>query len=119
MEVLIDSKHASRALAAALLFALLALGEPVFAAAPFAPATGSRAADLAKIVASDRAASRVESVIFGAWLGASPLLTLALGDSPNGVPHGVLIRARSHDCGLDGDQLPKCPCEPRVQPAFL
>src|SRR5450631_3212761 len=85
------SKHVSRAVAAALLFGLLALGEPV-SAVPFAPANGS--AYLAKIVAADRAASRVESVIFGAWIGASSLLTLALGDSPNGVPATTSLHIR-------------------------
>ena len=44
------------------------------------------AAKLRKIVESDAAATKVQSVLFGAWIGSTPLLTTAVGDALTGVP---------------------------------
>jgi D-alanyl-D-alanine carboxypeptidase len=59
---------------------------PAFADDAGAPANASAARALAQIVAADRAANRVQSVIFGAWKGLYPLLTTAAGESFTGIP---------------------------------
>ena len=61
------------------------MDEPVFARP--APLWGNGSpAKLRKIVESDAAATKVQSVVFGAWIGGTPLLTTAIGDALTGVP---------------------------------
>jgi D-alanyl-D-alanine carboxypeptidase len=86
-----NSRLADRALFAVLSFALAMPCAPAFAqpvpewAAPIA---------LAKIVKADYAATHVSSVLFGAWIGTSPVLVSALGDSPEGVPATTAMHIR-------------------------
>jgi D-alanyl-D-alanine carboxypeptidase len=75
----------SRLMCVVLSFTFVALSEPVFAAP--VPLWGNGPAEkLRKIVESDAAATRVQSVLFGAWIGSAPLFTTAIGDALTGVP---------------------------------
>jgi D-alanyl-D-alanine carboxypeptidase len=90
-----NSKHGLRVLATALSFALFAVGRPLGAQTSPSSNHGAQSGALMRIVAADRTASRVQSVIFGAWIGTSPLLTTALGDSLTGVPATTAMHIRA------------------------
>jgi hypothetical protein len=78
----VDSRLGARIFFAVLLFALAMPGGPAFAQpAPDWPAPTA----LARIIKADFAATHISSVLFGAWIGASPVLVSALGDSPQGA----------------------------------
>jgi len=87
-------KHGLHAFAAALLLTAPIVAVPVSAASLSLPTNDSRAEQLMRIISSDRAVSRVQSVLFGAWIGDKPLLTVAAGDSFSGIPATTAMHIR-------------------------
>jgi D-alanyl-D-alanine carboxypeptidase len=76
-----------------LLAVVLAAPSPPATAQP-APMRSEANAALSEIVAADYTSTRVQSVVFGAWIGRSPLLKTALGDTVTGVPASTAMHIR-------------------------
>lgn len=86
------AKNPLRLFCMVLAVALVAPTRPAVAQ-PVPMWSGANAA-LAKIVATDYASTRVQSVLFGAWFGRSPLLKTALGENVTGEPASTAMHIR-------------------------
>jgi D-alanyl-D-alanine carboxypeptidase len=81
--------------AATLLATALLVAAPPSAAHAAALDGDSQAQHLARIVSDNHAASKVQSVLFGVWVGEKPIVTVAEGDSMGGVPATTAMHIRA------------------------